>query len=180
MTLVFRPWTAAAGCILVTLACVGCGGEAETPAEPTNPSPVAAAPTPAPTPVPTPTPDPNPLGLASGPVASVKAYIKQVESPTRGSGQFREVQKNANDEFVFYVGEFVVLDSTQRNAAGQICRWKRAPYYSWDNFDGMMDIRNSDDPFFFKFAAARPGYAEVVSVIDGVESNVLKLRGVRP
>jgi hypothetical protein len=139
---------------------------------------VAAQPTPAPTPVPTPTPVPNPLGLASGPVASVKVGVKQVESPSRGSGVFRPVEKNNKDEFVLYVDEFVVLDATQRNAAGQICVWKKSPYYSWDNFDEMMDIRVSDDPFFFKFKVDRPGYAEAVAVIDGMESPPIKLRAI--
>jgi hypothetical protein len=180
MRLSFRPWTAAAAGTLLSLGLSGCGGEAETPTAATSPSPVAAQPTPTPTPAPTPTPTPNPLGLAAGPVASVKAYVKTIESPTRGSGNFRNVQKNDKDEFVLYVGEYVVLDSTQRNAAGQICAWRKDPYYSWDNFDDMMTLKGSSDPFFFKFEVARPGYAEVVSVVDGVESNVVKVRGVRP
>src|SRR5690348_449732 len=95
----------------VTALAVGvasCGGGGESPADPTPPTTVAAQPTPAPTPVPTPVPVPNPLGLASGPVATVKVGVKQVESPSRGSGVFRPVEKNNKEEFVLYVGEFVV------------------------------------------------------------------------
>lgn len=175
----FQPWTAAAACTLLSLAVAGCGGETESPAAATSPSPVAQ-PTPTPTPTPAPTPTPDPLGLAPGPVASVKAYVKSVETPGRGSGQFRNAQRDANDMFVLYVGEYVVIDSTPRNASGDVCRWSRDPYYSWDNFDDMMELKGSSDPFFFKFEVARPGYAELVSVIDGVESNVVKLRAVRP
>jgi hypothetical protein len=137
-----------------------------------------ATPTPAPTPAPTPVPTPDPQsGLASGPVAQVKAYVKSVEVK-RGSGQYRDPVKDQAGRFILYVGEWVILDSTQRNAAGQICRWKKNPRYSWDNFDGMMDIRESSEPFFFKFMVARPGYAVVSSMIDGVESNDLEMIAV--
>ena len=180
MRAIFKSWTAARALAMLMVALWGCGGETSPPSAATSPSPVAAQPTPTPVPTPAPTPTPDPLGLAAGPVASVKAYLKTVESPSRGSGQFRAVQKDANDVFTLYIGEYVVIDSTQRNQAGEICRWRNAPYYSWDNFDDMMTLKGSSDPFFFKFEVARPGYAEVVSVIDGVESNVVKMRGVRP
>jgi hypothetical protein len=164
----------------LSLAAWSCGGSADNPADPTaSPTPTPAPapqPTPAPTPVATPAPDPN--GLAGGPVATVKAYIKTVESPERGSNQYRDPQKDADGTFVLYVGEYVVIDSTQRNADGQVCRWKHDPRYSWDNFDDMMDVRSSSEPFFFKFEVAQPGIAEVTSLIDGVESNAVRMRAV--
>ncbi len=176
MTLIFRR--TAWGIGTLALAFVSCGGDKSPTASTPSPLPAAAAtPTPAPTPAPTPTP--NPLGLAPGPVASLKAYLKTVESPTRGSGEFREVQKDADGVFRLYVGEYVVVDSTQRNADGQVCLWRKDPVYSWDNFDDMMGIKGSSDPFFFKFEVARPGYAEVTSKMDGVESNELKMRAVK-
>jgi len=171
-----RPalWVAA-----LALTAWSCGGKAQD--DPTGPT-ASPTPTPAPaatpTPAPAPTPTPDPLGLAPGPVASVKAYLKTVESPTRGSNTYREVAKDADGVFILYVGEYVVIDSTQRNGDGQVCRWKHDPRYSWDNFDDMMDVKSSSDPFFFKFEAARPGYAEVTSLIDGVESNEVKMRAV--
>jgi hypothetical protein len=73
-----------------------------------------------------------------------------------------------------------VIDSTQRNGAGQICRWIKPPVYSWDNDTGMMDIKGSTDPFFFKFEVAHTGYAEVTSVVDGIESNPVQMRAVLP
>jgi hypothetical protein len=161
----------------LSLAAWSCGGSADSPADPTpspTPTPVAQS-TPAPAPAPAPTPDD---GLAGGPVSSVKAYIKTVESPERGSNQYRDPQKDADGTFVLYVGEYVVIDSTQRNADGQVCRWRHDPRYSWDNFDDMMDVRSSSEPFFFKFEVAQPGIAEVTSLIDGVESNAVKMRAV--
>ena len=162
----------------VSLALASCSGADKTPSTPTaTPTPVAQA-TPTPAPAPTPAPTADPLGLAPGPVDSIKAYLKTVET-TRGSGEFRDAQKDASGMFVLYVGEYVVVDSTQLNAAGQICRWSRDPVYLWNNDEGMMNIRSSSEPFFFKFDVARPGYAEIVSKMDGAVSNDLKMRAIR-
>ncbi len=156
---------------------VSCGGSS-TPATPT-PSPT---PTPVPQPTPTPAPSPSPSddrsGYAPGPVVSVKVYLKTVES-SRNSRDYRLADKDSEGRFILYVGEFVVVDSTQRNAADEICQWRHDPIYYWDNFDDMMDIKGSSEPFFFKFEVARPGIAEVSSSIDGVPSNDLKMVAIR-
>jgi len=170
------PIAGVAALVLVVSSC----GKSQDPAAPTaSPSPVAQVtppPTPTPPPAPAPTPDPFP-GLAAGPVASVKAYLKSVES-SHGSQQFRSPAKDANEVFTLYVGEFVTIDSTQRNRAGQVCRWNRNPVYFWDNFDDMMDVRDSPEPFFFRFLVTKPGFAQVTSKIDGIESNDVKMRAV--
>src|SRR4051812_45047402 len=105
------------GLSMAALASCGGGG---SPAEPTASPTPTPAPQPTPTPVPAPTIRPGQEGLAAGPVASVKAYIKTLESPTRGSGVYRDPVKDANGVFIVYVGEYVVIDSTQRNEAGQV------------------------------------------------------------
>jgi len=167
-----------AAIVAVALVDLACG--AKSPADPSaSPSPVAqATPTPPPPPPPTPAPTPDPQGgLAAGPVASVKVTIHTVEI-SHGSQQFRDAQKDSSGRFVLYVGEWVVLDSTQRNAAGLICRWRHNPEYFWDNDDGMMDIRQSTEPFFFKFLVAKAGIAQVTSRIDGIESNDILFKAV--
>src|SRR5947209_6508799 len=168
------PIAGVAALVLVVSNC----GKSHDPAAPTaSPSPVAQA-TPPPTPAPTPAPTPNPVSdLAPGPVASVKAYLKTVES-SHGSQEFRNPQKDVNEVFTLYVGEFVTIDSTQRNRTGQICRWNRNPVYFWDNEDNMMEIRDSSEPFFFRFLVTKPGFAQVTSKIDGIESNDVKMRAV--
>jgi hypothetical protein len=175
---VFRA-TRIAAILALSLAGSSCGKSSNDPAAPSaSPSPVAQA-TPAPTPAPTPVPTADPRsGLAPGPVVSVKAYLKSVET-SHGSLQFREAQKDKDDVFTLYVGEFVTIDSTQRNAAGQVCRWNRDPVYYWDNDDSMMDMRDSDQPFFFRFRVDRPGFAQVTSKVDGVFSNDVKMRAVQ-
>jgi hypothetical protein len=180
MKLAASRMTPIAGIAVLFLVGSGCGKSADDPAAPTaSPSPVAqATPAPAPTPVPTPVPPPDPRSdLAPGPVVSVKAYLKTVES-THGSLVFRDAQKDKDDVFTLYVGEFVTIDSTQRNIAGQVCRWNRTPVYFWDNDDDMMDMRDSDQPFFFRFLVAKPGFAQVTSKIDGIESNDVKMRAI--
>jgi len=107
----------------------------------------------------------------------VKAYLKTVES-SKGSREYRDVTQDSEGLWIVYVGEYVVIDSTQRNGAGQICRWVKPPLYSWDNDTGMMDIKGSTDPFFFKFEVARTGAAEVSSVVDGIESTPVRMRAV--
>jgi hypothetical protein len=158
----------------VCLGVASCGGGSSSPSSPSaTPTPVAQA---TPTPVPSPTPDPF-ADLPPGPVTQVKAYLKTLES-SKGSREYRDAAKDSEGLWIVYVGEYVVIDSTQRNGAGQICRWVKPPVYSWDNDAGMMDIKGSTDPFFFKFEVAHTGAAEVTSVVDGIESNAVQMRAV--
>jgi hypothetical protein len=178
MSLSFRGLPRASVIAVLPIAFVSCNGAEKTPAVPTaSPTPVAQ-PTPAPTPTPAPAPTADPQsGLAPGPVMQVKVYLKTVEA-TRGSSVFRDPAKDAQGRFILYPGEFVVVDVTQRNSAGQICRWRQDPRYSWDNFDGMMDVKSSSEPFFFKFVVARTGAAEVSAIIDGIASNDVQMVAV--
>lgn len=169
-----RTWAWPSGMAVMLVGSVGCGGGSSSPAAPTaTPTPVAQ---PTPTPIPSPTPDPF-ADLPPGPVTQVKAYLKTLES-SKGSRVYREAARDSEGVWIVYVGEFIVIDSTQRNGAGEICRWIKPPVYSWDNDGGMMDIKGSTDPFFLKFEVAHTGAAEVSSVIDGIESNPLQLRAV--
>jgi hypothetical protein len=138
---------------------------------------IGAPPPPAqPTPTPSAGVDPR-AGWAEGPVTQVKAYLKTIES-SKGSRDYRPALQDEDGNWIVYVGEFVVVDSTQRNGAGLICKWIKDPVYSWDNEEGMMDIKGSSEPFFFKFEVAKKGYAEVSSVIDEIESNPVKIRAL--
>ena len=171
-----RTWAWRSGIAVLCVGFVGCGGGSKSPAGPTaTPTPVAQV---TPTPIPSPTPDPF-ADLPAGPVTQVKAYLKTLES-SKGSREYREAARDSEGLWIVYVGEYVVIDSTQRNGAGQICRWLKPPVYSWDNDGGMMDIKGSTDPFFFKFEVAHTGAAEVSSVVDGIESNPVQMRAVLP
>ena len=132
---------------------------------------------PAPAPAPSAVPDPRD-GWAPGPVTQVKAYLKTIET-SKGNRDYRPGEQDADGFWILYVGEYVVIDSTQRNGAGQICRWIDDPVYDYRNSENIMDVTGSSEPFFLKFNVDRPGTAEVWSTIDGIQSNVLKLKAVR-
>lgn len=169
-----RTWTSRSGAAALCVGVLSCGGGSSAPTGPTpTPTPVAL---PTPTPVPSPTPDPF-ADLPAGPVTQVKAYLKTIET-SKGSRDYRLGVRDEDGLWIVYVGEYVVIDSTQRNGAGQICRWIKPPVYSWDNDDGMMDIKGSTDPFFFKFEVVRTGFADVSSVVDGIESSSVPMRAV--
>jgi hypothetical protein len=169
-----RTWACHSVSAVLCLSAVSCGGGSSNPSAPDpTPTPIAQ---PTPTPIPSPTPDPF-ADLPAGPVTQVKAYLKTIES-SKGSREYRDAARDSEGVWILYVGEFVVIDSTQRNGAGQICRWVKPPVYSWDNDDEMMDIKGSTDPFFFKFEVARTGFAEVSSVVDGIESTPVPMRAV--
>ena len=170
-----RPAVGVAVVLAFTLAACGGGGS-------TTPNPVAT-PTPVPTAAPTPTPTPTPAvdprtGWAVGPVTQVKAYLKTIESE-KNSRQYREGTQDSQGNWIVYIGEYVVVDSTQRNGAGQICQWIGDPEYDFDDNDRMMDISGSSEPFFFKFHVDRAGVATVWSAIDGIKSNILSIKGVK-
>jgi hypothetical protein len=173
-----RSCRSAVGAATVMMfALAGCGGGGSTTPNPVPSATPTPTPTVAPTPTPAPTADPR-TGWAVGPVTQVKAYLKTIESE-KGSRNYRDGTQDAQGNWIVYVGEYVVVDSTQRNGAGQICVWVDDPEYDFENDDRMMDITGSSEPFFFKFHAERPGVSRVWSAIDGIKSNILSIKAVR-
>ena len=77
-----------------------------------------------------------------------------------------------------YSGEFVVFDLTQKNAANQECKWVNDP--SWDVQDPNFAfiIRGSSQPFLLRadVDTKNVGDITVQATIDGVKSNVLKIK----
>jgi hypothetical protein len=156
----------------VTLAACGGGG---SPAPPTGPNPAPSA-NPTPRPAPTPTPDPR-LGLAPGPVTRFTIKVRTVDNGTR----FPDVDDRGR--YVVFVGERVDFDSTQKNAADQICAWTDSPVWLIDGRDvpaessaGVAFRRGSSQPFLLKLTMESAGSFTVRARIDGVESNVLEVR----
>lgn len=168
LLLVFISGSAAA-----LAACGGGGGS--TPSGPNSPAgPPAAAPTPRPNP--TPTPDPR-LGLPAGPVVRFTIKVRTVDNGTR------DAEQDAQGRFVVFVGERVDFDSTQKNAADNICSWTSNP--TWfvndrdipeDTSSGIVLRRGSSQPFLLKLTMEGTGSFTVRSRIDGVDSNVLEMR----
>lgn len=159
-----------------TAALAACGGSDPAPSGPSaNPS---AAPTAAPTPRPAPTPTPDPrLGLPPGPVARFTIKVRTVDNGAR------DAVADAQGRFLVYVGERVDFDSTQKNAAGDICSWEGNPVWfvndrdlPADSTSGIVTRRGSSQPFLLKLTMEGTGTFNVRSRIDGVDSNTLELR----
>jgi hypothetical protein len=158
------------------LAMAACGGGDPAPTAPNNPANPPAAASPTPRPAPTPTPDPR-LGLPAGPVVRFTIKVRTVDNGTR------DAEPDAQGRFVVFVGERVDFDSTQKNAAGDICSWNSNP--TWfvndrdipeDTSSGIVRRRGSSQPFLLKLTMEGTGSFSVRSRIDGVDSNVLEMR----
>lgn len=157
----------------IALAACGGGGDSApgTPNTPNNP-PVAATPRPPPTP----TPDPR-LSLPAGPVVRFTIKVRTVDNGTR------DAEQDAQGRFVVYAGERVDFDSTQKNAAGDICAWNAHPTWFVNDRDipeetsnGIVLRRGSSQPFLLKLTTEGTGSFTVRSRIDGIDSNVLEMR----
>ncbi len=149
-----------------------CGG-GDSPTTPGSPSPTAT-PTPAPTPTPSPTPDPQ-SGLAPGPVTRVTLYIYQQYhggKPEQG-GTVEQKTQDSQGRWVLHVNDFVVFDSTQRNAAGEICRYNAPPTYHLTDRSGILEVLGSSKPFLYRVEVKGKGEFELVSTVDGQDSGVL-------
>ncbi len=152
-----------------------CSGGSSSPTGPASPSPTAT-PTPAPTPTPTPTPDPQ-AGLAPGPVASVTLYIyQQYHGGKPGQGGTIEDQlRDEQGRRVLHVNDFVVFDSTQKNANNERCKYNNPPTYYLTDPSGVLNLLgNSGDPFLYRVEVKAKGEFELVSSVDGKDSGVLR------
>ena len=164
------------GAAALALSLTSCGGGGGAPGAPNNPAGPPASATPTPRPAPTPTPDPR-LGLPPGPVARFTIKVRTVDNGTR------DAVPDAQGRFVVFVGERVDFDSTQKNAAGDICAWNDNPTWFINDRDlaeesstGVVLRRGSSQPFLLKLTMQGTGSFTVRSRIDGVDSNVLEMR----
>ncbi len=155
-----------------------CGGGSKSPTGPASPTPTATA-TPTPTPTPTATPDPQ-ADLAPGPVTRVTLYIYQQYhggKPEQG-GTIEQKTLDGQGRWVLHVNDFVVFDSTQKNASGEICRYSRPPTYELDDPSRIINVLgNSGNPFLYRVEVRGTGEAKLVSTVDGVAAEVRVVSG---
>lgn len=166
-------------CSLIVLALVtpflvaGCGGSDKSPAAPAVPAPTATpAPAPTPTPQPQGTPDPR-IGLAAGPVVRYTIKVRTIDT---GNFRYRDPFEDEQGRWIVHPGEFVVFDSTQKNAAGEICQWINNPTWIVNDPDRVFNVRGSSQPFLLRTDVMRRGTAQISARIDGIDSNILVIR----
>ena len=83
----------------------------------------------------------------------------------------------AADDCRGLVDEFVVLDSTQKNGSGELCRVENyPPTWSIEQTVGVLVPREGqNNPFLLRLDIGKKGVATVKAKVDGVESNELVL-----
>jgi len=139
----------------------------------TTTTPISQGPSPAP--APGATPDPR-AGLAPGPV---NRYTIKVRSIDMGNFNYRDPFQDAAGRWVVYPGEFVVFDSTQKNAGGDLCVWISNPRWTLQDPSGVLTLRDGqNNPFLLRTDVKKKGEMSLSATVDGVVSNVLDISAV--
>ena len=127
------------------------------------------------TPDPNATPNPDVKStLPDGPVTF--AFIK-VRSIDTGNKNYRDASQDKDGYWILHQGEFVVFDLTQKNAANQECKWVHDPAWTVDDPGFVFIIRGSSQPFLLRADVDKEeGLIEVQAEVDGVRSNLLKIK----
>jgi hypothetical protein len=161
----------ATACALL-LSCGG-GGSPTQPTPTPTPAPIATptpAPTPAPIPTPTPTPSPDFFDtLAPGPVARYNFKLHSVRKPD-GTELEEPFPQDNQDRYRVGPGDFIVFDSTQKNAAGEECQWINPPIWTVDDPRNVMDRRGSSNPLLLRVDIVRTGEFTVTASLDGIQA----------
>ncbi len=128
---------------------------------------------------PTPTPSGNPndprAGLPEGPITQAKVAVRSIDT---GGFNYRDPTQDGDGNWVMHPGEFVVFDLSQRNGAGEKCKWINDPVWSWEDEEEIISVRGSSQPFLLRVDILHKGYFEVQAEIDGIKSNVLPVVSV--
>lgn len=133
-----------------------------------------AQPGPTPTPAPGATPDPR-AGLPAGPVTRFTIKVRSIDVDKN----YRDPFQDSAGRWVVYPGEFVVFDSTQKNAGGEICQWVKDPVWELQDPDGVLALRDGqNNPFLLRTDVNKKGEMSLTATIDGVTSNVLEISAV--
>jgi len=162
----------------------GCGGGSASPTTPgTTPStpPTTTAPQPTPTPAPSATPyDCDRSSLEPGPVSTYRFKLKVI----RRDGNFIEGPPEGDpfptdDEgrIIVRVGDFIVFDSTQKNAAGLQCQWQNDP--EWTVTGDVLGVRTEASRettacgFLLRADVDRKGEFSVDAALDGIDGETV-------
>jgi hypothetical protein len=116
--------------------------------------------------------------LAAGPVVRYTIKLRSIDVDGGGGQRFRDPYQNDQGQWVVHPDEFVVLDSTQKNAGGELCRVENYPPEWTIQEDGVQVLAprvGQNNPFLLRVDVRKKGVARVWSVVDGVESNRLEI-----
>lgn len=131
------------------------------------------------TPDPNATPNPDVRStLPDGPVAIVFIKVRSIDI---GHQVYRDPFQDKDGYWILHKGEFVVFDLSQKNAANQECKWVNDPAWEVADPGFVFIIKGSSQPFLLRADVDKEeGLIEVQGHIDGVSSNVLKIKVAKP
>ena len=167
------PFTRSSLPVVVACAMLSSCGGGGSPTQP-SPTPIpTATPTPAPVPTPTPAPTPTPPdyfnSLAPGPVARYNIKLHSVRQPS-GTELEEPFPQDGNGWYRVNPGDFIVFDSTQKNANGDECQWINDPVWTVDDPANAMDRKPSSNAFLLRVDIVRTGKFTVTASLDGIKA----------
>src|SRR5207249_3112919 len=65
-------------------------------------------------------------------------------------------------------GDFIVFDSTQKNAEGEECQWINDPVWTVDDAPNAADRKPSSNPFLLRIDVVRTGQFTVTASLEGI------------
>jgi len=150
--------------VAVAVACAllsSCGGGG---------SPTQPTPTPPPVPIATPTPSPDYFDtLAPGPVSRYNIKLHSVRQPN-GTELEEPFPQDNQGRYRVNPGDFIVFDSTQKNAEGEECQWVSDPVWKVVDDSRVMDRRPSSNPYLLRVDIVRTGQFTVTASVDGIKA----------
>jgi hypothetical protein len=84
----------------------------------------------------------------------------------------------AGGVWIVPLGHVLIADSFQKNAANRLCQWIEYPEWTIDDPTCAIHRRPIGNPFLFKATTEHVGEFTLQATIDGVVSNVLRVRVV--
>ena len=121
------------------------------------------------------TTDPR-ANLPAGPVTQAKVAVRSIDT---GGFNYRDATQDDAGNWIVHPGEFVVFDFSQRNGAGEKCKWINPPEWTVDDEGEILSVRGSSNPFLLRVDVEHNGYFEVQAEIDDISTNVLTIN-VKP
>jgi hypothetical protein len=113
--------------------------------------------------------------LPPGPITQAKVAVRSIDT---GGFNYRDPTQDGDGNWVVHPGEFVVFDFSQRNGAGEKCKWINPPEWDVSDDDEIVEVKGSSQPFLLRVDILHKGYFEVTGEIDGIKANVLPMVSV--
>jgi hypothetical protein len=112
----------------------------------------------------------------------VTRYNIKLHSVHRADGTDLEEPFPADAEgYRVIPGDFIVFDSTQKNAEGEVCQWVNDPEWNVEDPNRAVDRRPSSNPFLLRLDIVRTGKFIVTASVDGIRApQVLVVRSRVP